>query len=164
MKVLIAAFLFAASALAASAGAPVKAGQPMPGLKRLLPGAAIPNTAGKVVLVDFWASWCGPCRQAFPCYNRLHAKYASKGLVIIGVGVDDDPAAFKAFARKMKAEFTVVHDDSHKAAEAFAPPSMPTCYIIDRKGVIRSVHRGFHGAKSEAEYVKEIESLLAAKP
>jgi thiol-disulfide isomerase/thioredoxin len=144
-----------------SAEESAKVGQTMPKLSQLLPGAAIPNTSGKVVLVDFWASWCGPCKASFPCLNRLHEKYSAKGLVIIGVGVDDDEAKYKAFAGKMGAKFPVVHDSTHKAAGFFNPPSMPSSYIVDRKGVIRHVHKGFSGAKTETEYAAEIEALLA---
>jgi len=135
-------------------------GGKMPSLSRLLPGAALPNISGKVVLVDFWASWCGPCKASFPAMNRLHDKYSGKGLVIIAIGVDDDAAKYKAFAGKMGAKFSLFHDVQHKAAESFSPPSMPTSYIIDRKGVIRHVHNGFRGAITEAEYAAEIEALL----
>ena len=133
----------------------------MPKLTQLLPGANIPNTSGKVVLVDFWASWCGPCKASFPCLNRMQEKYAAKGLVIIGVGVDEDAANFTAFSGKMGAKFPLAHDSAHQAAGFFNPPSMPSSYLTDRKGVIRHVHTGFRGAKTEAEYETEIEALLA---
>lgn len=155
--------ILACSALALSAAEPAKVGQSMPKLSQLLPGSTLPNTSGKVVLVDFWASWCGPCKASFPALNRLHDKYASKGLVIIGVGVDDDAAKYKEFSGKMGAKFSIAHDSAHKAADFFGPPSMPSSYLTDRKGVIRYVHTGFRGAKTEAEYTTEIEALLAGK-
>ena len=161
MKTVITTILLTCLSPVLSAADAAKAGQPMPKLSQLLPGATIPNSSGKVVLVDFWASWCGPCVQSFPALNRLQSKYGSKGLVVIGVGVDDDAAKYKAFADKMKVSFSVVHDSSHKAADFFSPPSMPSSYVVDRKGVIRYVHSGFHGAKTEAEYVTEIEALIA---
>lgn len=157
MKTLTAILLFACAAASAE---PAKVGQPMPKLSTLLPGAKLPATAGKVVLIDFWASWCGPCKASFPAFNRLHATYAPKGLVILAIGVDDDVAKHDAFAAKMGAKFPVVHDSTHKAAAFFAPPTMPTSYLIDRKGVIRHIHNGFKGAKTEAQYATEIESLL----
>jgi thiol-disulfide isomerase/thioredoxin len=160
MKHIFTAILLTCTAPILSAADAAKVGQTMPKLSQLLPGASLPNTAGKVVLVDFWASWCGPCKASFPCFNSLQAKYGPKGLVIIGIGVDDDAAKYKSFAEKMKATFTLAHDTGHKAASFFNPPSMPSSYIVDRKGVIRYVHTGFHGAKTEAEYVTEIESLL----
>lgn len=138
-----------------------KVGDSLPKLSSLLSGASVPSTSGKVVLVDFWASWCGPCKASFPAFNRLQDKYASKGLVIIGIGVDDDAAKYKEFAGKMGAKFPLVHDSAHKVVGEMGPPSMPTSYLVDRKGKIRYVHTGFRGAKTEAEYVTEIEALLA---
>jgi len=134
-------------------------GQVSPKLSTLV-GGNIPNTAGKVVIVDFWASWCGPCKASFPAFNRLHDKYASKGLVIIGIGVDDDAAKHAAFVTKTRPKFSTVHDANKKAAAVFSPPAMPTTYIVDKKGVIRHVHEGFKGAKTEAAYTAEIEALL----
>jgi len=160
MKTIITALALACSTHLLSAADAAKAGQQMPKLAQLLPGATLPNTSGKVVLVDFWASWCGPCKESFPALNRLQAKYASKGLVIIGVGVDEDAAKYKAFSAKMGATFSLAHDAGHQAAGFFNPPSMPSSYLVDRKGVIRYVHAGFRVAKTEAEYVTEIEALL----
>ncbi|MFY7818780.1 MAG: TlpA family protein disulfide reductase [Akkermansiaceae bacterium] len=135
-------------------------GQAMPKISGLLPDAKLPDTAGKVVLVDFWASWCGPCKASFPALARLHQKYSGKGLVIIGIGVDDDVAKHQAFIAKQQVPFALVHDSRHKAAAFFAPSAMPSSYLVDRKGVIRFHHSGFKGAKTEAQYVQEIESLL----
>jgi len=158
MKTLL--LLFTAATCAISPAAPAQAGQPLPKLSTLLPGAKLPATSGKVVLIDFWASWCGPCKASFPAFNRLHDKYAGQGLVIVAIGVDDDSAKHDAFAAKMGAKFPVIHDSAHKAAAFFSPPTMPTSYLVDRKGVIRHVHEGFKGSKTEAQYAAEIESLL----
>lgn len=161
MKHIVTAILLVCATPVLSAADAVKVGQSIPKLSQLLPGASVPNTSGKVVLVDFWASWCAPCAKSFPCLNKLQAKYASKGLVIIGIGVDDDAAKHKAFADKMKASFSVVHDTSHKAAGFFNPSTMPSSYLVDRKGVIRHIHTGFNGSKTETEYTTEIEALLS---
>ncbi len=161
MKTIATVLLLACLSPVLSAADGAKAGQTMPKLSQLLPGASIPNTSGKVVLVDFWASWCGPCKQSFPALNKLQSKYGSKGLVVIGIGVDDEAAKYKAFADNMKASFPVVHDSGHQAAAFFNPPSMPSSYLVDRKGVIRYVHTGFRGDKTVAEYTTEIEALLA---
>ena len=163
MKQTIASAFFACIAILTPVHAAVKEGEAMPKLTQLLPGSPVPGTSGKVVLVDFWASWCGPCKQSFPVLNKLHNQYSSKGLVIVAIGVDDDPAKFKTFAEKMKVSFPVVHDSAHKAAAAFGPATMPTSYLVDRKGVIRHIHTGFKGGKTEAEYIAEIEALLAEK-
>ncbi|MEO5713558.1 MAG: redoxin family protein [Luteolibacter sp.] len=161
MKTIVTAILLTCLSPVLSAADGAKAGQSMPKLAQLLPGATVPNTSGKVVLVDFWASWCGPCKQSFPALNQLQAKYGSKGLVIIGIGVDDEAAKYKSFADNMKASFPVVHDSGHQAAAFFNPPSMPSSYLVDRKGTIRFVHTGFRGDKTVAEYTTEIEALLA---
>ncbi|MEI6653232.1 MAG: TlpA disulfide reductase family protein [Verrucomicrobiota bacterium] len=161
MKTILTTLVLACSTLVLPAANPPTIGQALPKLTELLPGAKLPATAGKVVLVDFWASWCAPCEASFPCMTRLHDKYAAKGLVIIGIGVDEEAANYQTFAAKQKAAFTLVHDVSHKAAGFFNPPTMPSSYLVDRKGTIRHIHKGFKRATTEPEYVKEIEALLA---
>lgn len=147
--------------LSAVTAAEPKVGAALPALSGLLPGASLPKTSGKVVLVDFWASWCAPCKASFSAMARLHQKYASKGLVIVGIGVDDEAADYQGFVAKNKVAFALAHDTQHKAAEFFNPPTMPSSYLVDRKGVIRHIHKGFKAGKTEAEYTAEIEALLA---
>lgn len=146
--------------LASRASADPAVGSALPNLSSLLPGAALPKTGGKVVLVDFWASWCAPCKASFPAMARLQAKYGSQGLVILGIGVDDEVDKYQAFAAKNKANFALAHDAKHQAAAFFNPPTMPTSYLVDRAGKIRYIHKGFKGGSTEAEYAKEIEALL----
>lgn len=138
-----------------------KVGSPLPELQSLLPGARLPDTAGKVVLVDFWASWCEPCRASFPVLQRLHQKYAARGLVVVGIGVDEEADAYQAFAKRQRVGFALAHDAGQKAVAHFNPATMPTSYLVDRKGRIRHLHRGFQAGETEAEYVREIEALLA---
>lgn len=147
--------------LTMNAGAEPAVGSQLPNLTRLLSGTPLPKTAGKVVLVDFWASWCAPCKASFAALSRLHAKYAGRGLVIIGIGVDDEQAKYEAFAAKNQVPFTIAHDLKQEAAAFFNPPTMPSSYLVDRKGTIRYIHKGFKVTKTEAEYTKEIEALLA---
>lgn len=162
MKSLLILFIAAGATVLPLSAGDVKVGQSAPKMASLLPGSSIPNTTGKVVLVDFWASWCAPCKESFPVLNRLQDKYSSKGLVILGVGVDDKAEDYKAFSSKMGAKFSVAHDSEHKTAAFFNPPKMPSSYVIDKKGVIRYIHPGF-SKETEAEYQKEIEALLAEK-
>jgi thiol-disulfide isomerase/thioredoxin len=124
---------------------------------------ALPDTAGKVALVDFWASWCAPCKASFPAYSRLQADYAGKGLVIVAVGVDESPSEFAAFVARHRPLFPTVHDTQHKLVAAVQVPTMPTSYLIDRSGKVRFVHPGFHGDATERELRSEIDSLLAEK-
>jgi thiol-disulfide isomerase/thioredoxin len=160
----IALLVGAAVLLAVTARAQVVAGSRFPPLaSAALVGDALPDTAGKVVLVDFWASWCAPCKASFPAYSRLQAAYADHGLAVIAVSVDDSPDAFAAFVAKMKPGFVTVHDSEQKLVSAVRVPTMPTSYLLDRSGRVRFVHAGFHGDKTERELRKEIELLLAEK-
>jgi thiol-disulfide isomerase/thioredoxin len=160
----IALFACLAALLAAGARAQVAPGSAFPPLASAnLVGAALPDTAGKVVLVDFWASWCAPCKASFPAYSRLQSAYADRGLAVIAVSVDDSPDAFAAFVAKMKPGFVTVHDAGQKLVSAVRVPTMPTSYLVDRSGKVRFVHAGFHGDQTERELRREIETLLAEK-
>jgi thiol-disulfide isomerase/thioredoxin len=127
-------------------------------------GGRLPETAGRVVLVDFWASWCAPCKASFPTYSRLEADYAARGLVVVAVGVDDSPSAYEAFVARLKPSFATLHDSQHKLVAEVQVPTMPTSYLVDRSGKVRFVHPGFHGDQTERELRKEIETLLAETP
>jgi thiol-disulfide isomerase/thioredoxin len=160
--------LFSAAAaailLAAVAGAQTAPGNTFPPLAGAgLEGGPLPDTTGKVVVVDFWASWCIPCRSSFPAYSRLQADFASRGLVVIGIGVDDSSAASAAFLSKLKPAFATARDAQHKLVSSVQVPTMPTSYIIDRRGTVRFMHAGFHGADTERELRKEITALLDEK-
>jgi thiol-disulfide isomerase/thioredoxin len=114
---------------------------------------------GRVVLVDFWASWCKPCREELPVLETLHKKYASKGLVILGVNVDKDERIAKKFLsdNKLTLSFPLANDAKHEVAERYAPPTMPSSYVIDRAGKVQFVHAGFRASdakKLEAEIAK----------
>jgi thiol-disulfide isomerase/thioredoxin len=113
-----------------------------------------------VVLVDFWASWCAPCKASFPAFSRLHADYASRGLLIVAVSVDEKPAAYSAFVKKLSPPFFVMRDESQKLVRAVKVPTMPTSYLIDRSGRVRFVHTGFHGEATENELRRNIEAML----
>jgi peroxiredoxin len=114
---------------------------------------------GKVIIVDFWASWCGPCRDSFPVFERLNKTYRDRGLVVLGVNVDNDPAAAQKFLKDTPVSFTVLADSSKKVAKAYAPPTMPSSYLVDRTGKVRSVHAGFK-ASDAAKLEAEIKALL----
>jgi thiol-disulfide isomerase/thioredoxin len=146
------------------AGAAVGVGDLFPPLASAgLAGKAPPDTAGKVVLVDFWASWCAPCKASFPAYSRLNAEFAPRGLVIVAVSVDENPSAYEAFVRRFAPPFFVALDKGQNLVRAVQVPTMPTSYLIDRAGRVRYAHPGFRGAATEQALRKEIEALLSEK-
>jgi peroxiredoxin len=118
--------------------------------------------AGKVVLVDFWASWCAPCKQELPVLEGLYKKYRDRGLEIVAVSQDEDPQNASKFLKRAPLSFTVVHDAKRAVASAYAPEKMPSSFLIDRKGLVRYVHGGFK-ASDAAALEREIVSLLEAK-
>jgi len=114
--------------------------------------------AGKVVVVDFWATWCSPCHESFPVYQRLASKFGSK-LAVIGVSVDEAPGGIAPFAKGTGATFPLAWDEGQITSKSYQPPTMPTSYVIDASGVVRFVHSGFHSGE-EQELESEISSLL----
>ncbi len=97
----------------------------------------------KVVYVDFWASWCGPCRKSFPWLKELSARYEEKGLKVITINLDRDRAAAKKFLEEFKIPFEVVYDSTGALAEKFGVEALPSSYLFGRDGKLRSEHRGF---------------------
>lgn len=159
---LAAAFLLASLP---AAGAGVKPGDSFPPLAAAgLSGGTLPLTAGKIVLVDIWASWCAPCKASFPAYGRLNALFASRGLVIVAVSVDESESDYDSFVRKLNPPFAVALDRGHALVSTVQVPTMPTSYLLDREGRVRFIHPGFHGASTEQALQKEIEMLLNEKP
>lgn len=158
---------FAASLASLACGMPAQVvpGSAFPSLATAaLTGGTLPETAGRVVLIDFWASWCAPCKASFPAYSHLQAEFSQRGFVILGISVDEDPGAYSAFVAKMKPAFATAIDAKHALVREVQVPTMPTSYILDRSGRVRFVHPGFHGQQTEREIRREIEALLAEKP
>ncbi|MBX3737825.1 MAG: TlpA family protein disulfide reductase [Candidatus Didemnitutus sp.] len=121
----------------------------------------LPPLSGRVLLVDFWASWCEPCRASFPFYARLHADYGARGLTIVGVSVDKQRAAYEEFRKRFAPPFPTMRDAQLRLAASVDVPAMPTCFLIGRNGRVRFVEVGFHGVDAGAELVRAIEAALA---
>ncbi len=114
---------------------------------------------GKVVIVDFWASWCDPCREEMPVLERMYQRYKDQGLVVVGVSVDRNARNARGFLRRTPVSFPIVHDGGHGIADRYSPPRMPSSYIIDRRGVIRHVHEGFRSGDGQ-RMEREVRALL----
>jgi len=143
-------------------GKSLKVGDALPDLSTFgLEGKLPDDLKGKVVLLDFWASWCGPCKESFPVMEELHQKYGAKGLVILAVNVDEDAGAMKDFLKSHTAGFIIVRDAGKKLVSAANISSMPSSFVIGTDGKVAAVHKGFHGKESTNQYVEEIEKLLA---
>jgi thiol-disulfide isomerase/thioredoxin len=156
--------LFLALLFGSVAQAEIKTGDTFPALANAgLTGGALPATTGQVVLVDFWASWCAPCKASFPAMAKLHADYRSRGLVIVAVSVDDKLAAYETFVKKLAPPFVTVLDREKKLVREVSVPTMPTSYLIGRDGKVRFLHQGFHGAETDRKVREQIETLLSEK-
>src|SRR5579859_4922156 len=116
---------------------------------------------GKVVLVDFWGTFCEPCKKSFPKLQDLNTKYASSGLRIVGVSEDesDDKDKIPGFGDTYGAKFPLAWDGDKSIAKHYKPETMPSSFIIDKKGVVRYAHVGYHDGE-EVEVEKEIKELL----
>ena len=130
------------------------AGQPAPAFD--LPGTAgavkLADLKGKVVYVDFWASWCGPCKQSFPWMNEMQSKYGAQGLQIVGITVDKKREDAEKFLAANPAKFTVAFDTVGDTPGKYSVKNMPTSYLIGADGKVVFVHGGFDdAAKAELE-------------
>jgi thiol-disulfide isomerase/thioredoxin len=155
----LAGFLFSATLALAE----VAVGQPFPKLADSGLIGHLPDQSGRVVLVDFWATWCAPCRSSFPAYDALQREFGDRGLAIIGVSVDQEENHYTRFVEKFAPGFSTVRDAEQKLVTAVHPPAMPTCYLIDRHGVVQAVHTGFHGGSTTRQLREEIIKLLEEK-
>ncbi len=114
---------------------------------------------GKVVIVDFWASWCVPCRRSFPWLNSMYDRYGEDGLVIIGVNLDQERSAADEFLHEFPPEFSIHYDVSKELAKSYGVVAMPTSYLVGRDGAIRKTHYGFK-VKKQDEYESAIVEAL----
>lgn len=115
---------------------------------------------GKVVYLDFWASWCAPCRKTLPWMSELQQKYAGQGLAVLAVNEDSKPLLAEAMIKEQQAGFTTVADTGGRIASAYALPAMPSSFLIDRQGRVHAVFRGFREG-DELEIESQINKLLA---
>jgi peroxiredoxin len=115
---------------------------------------------GQVVLINFWASWCGPCRQEMPLLNRIHERYEDAGFAVLGVNVEGQMAPAKEIADSTGVTFPVLIDENQRVSEVYDLEAMPSSVLIDRDGVVRYVHRGYKPG-DEAKYLEVVKQLIS---
>ena len=154
MKTLFAAALLASTLAAHATPAPDFTLKTLDG-----PALRLAEQRGQVVLVNFWASWCAPCKVEMPHLNRLADKYRDIGVVMLAVNVDDDPKKAAAEARKLGINFPVLLDTAKTASKAYQLQAMPTAVLVDRDGKVRHVHQGYR-AGYEQTYDEQLRALV----
>ena len=148
--------LMAGTAFAADAGGPA----PSFTLAALTgQQAALSQYKGQVVMVNFWATWCGPCQQEMPLLDQMYKKYKPAGFTLIGVNVDKEAPAVKELMARKPVSFPVLLDPANQVSKAYHVNEMPSSVFIDRKGEIRYIHRGYRPG-DENEYQDRIRQLI----
>jgi thiol-disulfide isomerase/thioredoxin len=155
------ATLLLAGLVTCAVHAGVKTGEAFPDLGAFGLEGALPDLKGKVVLVDFWASWCGPCKESFPAMNELQKEFAGKSVVILAINVDENKADMEAFLKEHPATFAVVRDAKQKLVDKVEIGTMPSSFILDTEGKVRATHSGYEGAATKKLYQSELGKLLA---
>jgi len=156
--------ILAAALLALSMGAGAAPSTPTPAPDFTLPArdggeVRLSDLKGQVVMINFWATWCGPCRQEMPLLEQLQKKYEPLGFTLLGVNVEPDSAAAAAWLKGVSVTFPILYDTRNSVAESFGVQGMPSSVFVDREGRVRYVHRGYK-AGDEAQYADLIRSLV----
>jgi len=160
MKTLLLGLLVALTPTAALAGA--GKGQKAPNFSlTTLSGKklSLASLRGKVVLLDFWAQWCEPCKKELPELQKLSAAYASRGVVVVSVNIDKQRENAERMAKLLGVTFEVGLDPAGSVAGMYDLPKMPTSFVLDKKGIIRFVHEGFEGSGDVDHFKQELDEL-----
>jgi peroxiredoxin len=159
IRVLAVSVLAACAGLSAAAVAPATLAPDFTLRSADGPNLRLLEQRGHVVLVNFWATWCGPCRQEMPHLNRLYEKYRASGFVLLGVNVDDDTRNAVGVASKLGLKFPVLLDTDKKVSQLYDLSAMPATVLIDKDGRVRFLHRGYQSG-FEDTYDKQIREML----
>ncbi|MDB6069499.1 MAG: peroxiredoxin [Verrucomicrobiales bacterium] len=142
--------LFLTTGLSRAGAAGFSQGTRLPDLSTFGLEGALPALKGKVVYLDFWASWCAPCKASFPVLNGWQKEFAGKNFTVLAVSVDEKAEDMAKFLKKNAVDFPLVRDATQKLVAAANASTMPTSFLIDRKGVVRLVHSGFRAGDADA--------------
>jgi len=123
------------------------------------PNLRLQEQRGQVVMVNFWATWCGPCRVEMPHLARLYEKYHASGFQLLGINIDEDPRQAATVAAKLGLRFPVLLDTEKKVSKLYDLSTMPSTVLIDRDGRVRYIHRGYRDGYEDT-YEKQIRELL----
>lgn len=149
------------SALLAGEGAPIKVGDVFPNFAEFaLEGELPKQVKGKLVIVDFWASWCGPCRGTFPLMEDLHRRLGKRGLVIVAVNEDKSRVAMTEFLKQHPVSFTIIRDAKKQLAARVNVALMPASYILDGEGKVVSIQSGERTIENRTAFTRLVENLL----
>jgi len=156
LRTLLLAALLAAPALAVAPAGPAPAfkldsmaGKPV----------SLDQYKGQVVMINFWASWCGPCRQEMPILEKLHSKYKPMGFTMIGINVEPDSTLGMNWLKTTPVTFPILFDTKSEVSKLYSVAGMPSTVIVDRKGNLRWLHRGYKPG-DENEYLDQIRALV----
>ena len=114
---------------------------------------------GEVVLINFWASWCGPCRQEMPILSELHDKYKAMGFTVLGVNVEENSSAARKLLKDMPVSFPVLFDNDSSVSKQYDVAAMPSTVLVDRNGDMRYLHRGYKPGLEDI-YVEQVRNLI----
>jgi thiol-disulfide isomerase/thioredoxin len=156
IAVIAAALIVALPVLAASSSSPA------PQFALGARGGSQVNLAqykGQVVMINFWASWCGPCRQEMPLLENIYKKYNKVGFTLLGVNVEPDSKAADDWLKQTPVSFPILYDKDSKVSKMYDVSGMPSTVIIDRKGNVRTIHHGYKPG-DENEYLDSIQKLI----
>lgn len=114
---------------------------------------------GQVVLLNFWASWCGPCRQEMPLLEKLQQRYNALGFTVLGVNVEEDPSKARTLLKDISVTFPILFDTQNTVSKQYKVSAMPSTVMIDRDGNMRYLHKGYKPG-DEGQYKKWVKQLI----
>jgi len=123
---------------------------------------SLADLKGQVVMINFWASWCGPCRQEFPALDQIYAKYKPMGFTLVAINVESEKADAEKFLATTPASFPILFDPDNKVSGSYGVSAMPTTVLVDRQGRVRWLHRAYKPG-DEAKYIEQIRAALREK-